>query len=265
MTTPEAIDKIDRERRRREKELLILLLLLTGQTRLYAIRALRLGHDPLAAMQTVWLGNAHFRGVVKPIARAMAEAHANAFQRTAKMIDVDPASIDQVALRIAMEQPAGIAANQMLDTMRYHVGGSGVFELPAPEQAAALRQVFEDAGYTAENPTALERAAEAQIVQADASGVAEAANDPTANHSGYRHHSILDKGTTKICNERDGLTLPKDDPYWQRNWPRLHFGCRSIVLPYFGDGPWSKVYPTTPPAPGFGIMPLFHYSKLSAA
>lgn len=39
---------------------------------------------------------------------------------------------------------------------------------------------------------------------------------------------IEDDRQTTICEERSGVVRPADDPWWQKNWPPLHFGCRSV-------------------------------------
>jgi len=40
---------------------------------------------------------------------------------------------------------------------------------------------------------------------------------------------IRDERQTEICRRRTGIIRPKDDPWWKRNWPPLHFNCRSTV------------------------------------
>ncbi len=40
---------------------------------------------------------------------------------------------------------------------------------------------------------------------------------------------IEDVRQTDICAERSGVILPATHPFWQTNWPPLHFGCRSTV------------------------------------
>lgn len=40
---------------------------------------------------------------------------------------------------------------------------------------------------------------------------------------------IEDGRQTDICSIRSGTILPYDDPWWEDNWPPLHFNCRSTV------------------------------------
>ena len=40
---------------------------------------------------------------------------------------------------------------------------------------------------------------------------------------------IEDGRQTDICRVRSGVILPYDDPWWNDNWPPLHYSCRSTV------------------------------------
>ena len=40
---------------------------------------------------------------------------------------------------------------------------------------------------------------------------------------------IEDSRQTSICAKRSGIILPYTDPWWDTNWPPLHFQCRSTV------------------------------------
>lgn len=40
---------------------------------------------------------------------------------------------------------------------------------------------------------------------------------------------IEDSRQTSICAKRSGIILPYTDPWWDSNWPPLHFQCRSTV------------------------------------
>lgn len=75
---------------------------------------------------------------------------------------------------------------------------------------------------------------------------------PPAAPKAFRHISVLDGRTTQICRGADGATLPADHPYWQTHWPPLHYNCRSIIVPMFGEWEETEV-PWMNPDPGFGI------------
>ncbi len=76
----------------------------------------------------------------------------------------------------------------------------------------------------------------------------------------YRmYDAVLDDRTSVYCKIRDGIVRKSDDPWWDSNWPPLHYNCRSSVRPLTekqakrrGIGHW----PTRPdPQPGFGDSP----------
>jgi SPP1 gp7 family putative phage head morphogenesis protein len=46
-----------------------------------------------------------------------------------------------------------------------------------------------------------------------------------------RWKSLLDLDTTSQCRGRHNKILPADDPWWDDNWPPIHYNCRSIVAP----------------------------------
>lgn len=76
---------------------------------------------------------------------------------------------------------------------------------------------------------------------------------------------IRDSRQTDICRARTGVIRPASDPWWKRNWPPLHFNCRSTVRPVtavekqklgFRVTRASKLKELDPPAEGFGFDPL---------
>ena len=46
---------------------------------------------------------------------------------------------------------------------------------------------------------------------------------------------IEDSRQTEICAERSGVVRPASDPWWNSNWPPLHFNCRSTVRGVYRD------------------------------
>ena len=76
---------------------------------------------------------------------------------------------------------------------------------------------------------------------------------------------IEDARQTDICARRTGTVLPPDDPWWEANWPPLHYNCRSTVRAIYADEAvgfdLSKLAPPSPeyvkPAQGsFGHNPI---------
>ncbi len=76
---------------------------------------------------------------------------------------------------------------------------------------------------------------------------------------------IEDARQTDICAQRTGTVLPPDDPWWERNWPPLHYNCRSTVRGIYAEEAASynleRLAPPSPnlvkPAQGsFGHNPI---------
>lgn len=274
------IDRAEKDRKRRERELLLFLLLLGWRCRREVLNAIRLDTDPLNALALVWLGSPHFVGAVKPIANAMADAHAAGYRRVGRMIgetasDVGgrlgtaPAGTPESDIGGRLRPAAGAvdtlpgiyrpaaqnAATLAYETMQHRLLASLSTAVAPDARIDAAKQAFVDGGWDKSNPRTLTTVAETVIVQAYGAGMFAAGMD-SPNVKGFRHRSILDTGTTRICSQRDGLTLPKNDLYWLRGFAPLHFGCRSLLVPVMSIGPWSTWLPTEPPAPGFGYPPI---------
>jgi len=76
---------------------------------------------------------------------------------------------------------------------------------------------------------------------------------------------IKDSRQTEICRKRSGIVRPKSDSWWKRNWPPLHFSCRSYVRPIYREEvakgkvrvtPERKLAGLARPMEGFGHDPI---------
>lgn len=45
----------------------------------------------------------------------------------------------------------------------------------------------------------------------------------------WMYDAIMDSRTSNICRPRDGKVFPADSPWWETNYPPLHYNCRSGV------------------------------------
>ena len=81
----------------------------------------------------------------------------------------------------------------------------------------------------------------------------------------YEFVGIRDRRQTEMCRKRSGVVRPASDPWWRRNWPPLHFNCRSSVRPIYKEEVEARGVKVTPekelkklPAPleGIGHDPL---------
>lgn len=73
----------------------------------------------------------------------------------------------------------------------------------------------------------------------------------------WRFDAVGDNRTSDVCNARDGIVRPQDDPFWKSATPPLHPNCRSQLVPLTKEEAdeepgRDKPTPTAPPAAGFG-------------
>jgi SPP1 gp7 family putative phage head morphogenesis protein len=87
----------------------------------------------------------------------------------------------------------------------------------------------------------------------------------------WMYDAIMDSRTTSICKGRDGKVFAADDPWWNTNYPPLHYNCRSGVRALTAKQAlrrgvaspadlWSKdkegnIVPAGDPLAGFGNTP----------
>lgn len=137
--------------------------------------------------------------------------------------------------------------------------------LPFKDFKAAVRDKLERAwGGTVGNPGyRIETIFRVQVQEAYNAGRWRQMTEPAVLRARpfWLYDAVLDRRTTAICRERDGKIYRADDPWWQTNYPPLHFRCRSGVRTLsaaeaeeFGGESRSK--PRAEPHPGFGVTPL---------
>lgn len=276
--TAEELKALDQRRKDREDELILLLLLLLGwgvtQSLADTDGATEVpvgGNRPTEASLTRLAGILRTQGV-EEIAGSMADAHLDAFAifgsgdagpepdlnaigRSVRRADseLDVPSIfksrplvlpDRDELARDYTPAAAEMADAMVDAIRQAKGDT-------------LAESLLLAKYSRSDSTGLELGAERQIVTASNAGLIGGAivRRDGPRLEGFRHVSVIDDRTTKICTERDTLQLPARDPYWEFNWPSLHWHCRSVIAPIFVPFKASDWRPRTPPDMGFGRMP----------
>jgi hypothetical protein len=260
------LDRIEKDRKKREQLLLLLLLSYSDKALSQARSAIRTGGNPIQAVQQTIQGtnanvsHVHWKPLQTKLLPLMVETCAAGFWRAAKMADV---SVDLADLQVSpsVQQGAMDLAQKTSDALaRVTVRGISLAEqngLNVTKTEKLLGETFKAAGFTRDNPSSLEYGAERAVVNGYGGGMFEAWETKAADRvTGLQHFSILDRVTTIICRQRNGLKLPARDPYWRNNWPQLHGRCRSVILPLFGKFAPSATYPTVPPMPGFGQAPI---------
>lgn len=83
------------------------------------------------------------------------------------------------------------------------------------------------AGFGEESPWYYETVYRTNIMTDYNAGRAQAftSNQPVA----LEFIGLEDSRQTSICAARSGVILPYTDPWWETNWPPLHYNCRSTI------------------------------------
>ena len=81
---------------------------------------------------------------------------------------------------------------------------------------------------------------------------------------------IEDFRQTPVCAARSGIVKKRTDPFWKKNFPPLHFNCRSTVRPVyaeeadaFGIKESAEVSFPNAPAKGFGHNPAAEWNEVT--
>lgn len=251
--------RIERERKERERELLALLLLLFEGAYRRARNAVEFGLDPFAAARDAVLGNMVLMipGGIERLAQQLAEAEAEGYARVQRMlgvritrIEVKPNGYHRGLAHKSLSRALGRLQVQLYLELGRTPGRD------AKSRQKAVRAAFEGSGLVMSATSKawlLENEATAigTLVYAGGMQGGYARPDVVAVLTGLRFVNPLDERTTGICRSRHGVILPLDHPWWFTNWPPLHFGCRSIVLPLTRKVKFTENPPASP-APDLG-------------
>lgn len=275
----EKLDAVERDRRRREAALLLLLLLLLDQARRFVSQSIRHGTDPIERVRDVIGGEPSLglNGAAPLFSVAMADAWQSGYQRAHGFagVPVETMPLHEGLNRRFRADAATIAdeLNQGINrAVRQSITESRANGLSVQRTAWWASRAFTRFGFTdqppqAADPTstgkpgfAAEGFATDAILAGYNGGYFNGLQAVIGSVTAIRHRSVVDQKTSKICRERDGLTLAPSDPYWLFNWPSLHRHCRSCPLPVFAPNPkLSTVYPTHPPQAGYGVAPTMAF------
>jgi SPP1 gp7 family putative phage head morphogenesis protein len=261
MTIAEQVAAVERDRTRRETGLKLFLLALADKSRSFVNKAIRIGSGWSIVLRAVLMGDEQLdqQGGIPILSRAMAETHLAGVSRVGRLLGVP------VAPRRAIEDLTTVyrpRAYDALESIRGTLEGAiddGLREAAEADRInadiRAVTEAYRAKGWTADNPYGAETAATAVVTQSYAGGMREAYADDAvvAVMTGLRFVAVLDEATTGICRARAGVIRPLNDDWLTRNFPPLHFGCRSLVLPTTGNVKFTENPPEFPPPdPGWG-------------
>lgn len=275
----EKLDAVERDRRRREAALLLLLLLLLDQARRFVAQSIRHGTDPIDRINDV-IGGQPFLGLngAAPLfAAAMADAWRAGYRRAHGFAGATVEAMPEY--QTLLKQYRGTAAETTTElyeavtkAVRQSITESRANGLSVQRTAWWASRAFTRFGFTDQSPQTVDPSStgkpgySAEGFATDAiltgynGGYFNGLQAVIGSVTAIRHRSVVDEKTSKICRERDGLTLAPSDPYWLFNWPSLHRHCRSCPLPVFTPNPvLSTVYPTHPPQAGYGVAPTMAF------
>ena len=110
------------------------------------------------------------------------------------------------------------------------------------EGTALLREVFARNGITPTNSFTVEAIFRTQTQLAFGAGRWQADQDEAVQEIlwGYKYVTVGDDRVRPEHVGLDGVTLPKDDPQWDRIWPPNGWACRCVTISIFE--PRRKVY-----------------------
>ena len=100
-----------------------------------------------------------------------------------------------------------------------------------------LREKWQDLGLAERNSFQLEAIFRTQTQLAYAAGNAEVLAGPDIDQIlwGFKYVTVADDRVRDSHIGLDGVTLPKDDPWWATNTPPNGFACRCTTIPIFNE------------------------------
>jgi SPP1 gp7 family putative phage head morphogenesis protein len=100
-----------------------------------------------------------------------------------------------------------------------------------------LRDAWSSLGLTERNSFQIEATFRTQSQLAYAAGQAQYEKDPDIQSVlwGYKYVTVGDNRVRPTHVPLDGTTLPKDDPFWQKNRPPNGWACRCQVIPLYRE------------------------------
>lgn len=210
-------------------------------------------------------------GLLENLQGSMLTAHLTALQRGRSLslsiyddtLDVlaRRLDLDVAALQVKYKTKALKVLDDVSDDMERRLA-STLNELMAggahvDEAISVLNDEFDALGLSPQADYRLESIFRTQSQLAYGAGRWEADQDPDiqAELWGYTYSAVGDTRTRETHMAMDGVTLPKDDQFWQLWWPPNGWNCRCQVIPLFS--PETVVEPdrSLRPDPGFEFNP----------
>lgn len=107
--------------------------------------------------------------------------------------------------------------------------------LPTRAGTKLLTEKLDSLGLTPNNPYTIESIVRTQNMIAHSAGRWQADQDPDVQEIlwGYTYVTVGDDRVRPEHAALDGVTLPKNDPFWKKYWPPNGWSCRCMTIPVF--------------------------------
>jgi len=231
-------------------------------------QAVRAGMRPLIQLLTEGMTTAHLAGhsrsrtlVPKEVALALfdsASPYNTAVRVLEERLKIKPERLTDVELAydvtsIRVVQEASDAVERKLQESILESTRSGA---TVKEGKASLRRAFTAAGISPQNSFTLEAIFRTQTQLAYNAGWSQADSHPALQEIlwGYKYVTV---GDDRVRDEHvgfEGVTLPKDDPFWNVAWPPNGWACRCAVISIYEQQPVVPV-PDTVDVDGEDVAP----------
>ena len=240
-----------------EREGVRLASRVSREARLAALAAYRDGHDPAHAMQTVLdrmrplLTEAMVSSFL--VAREQTQRRSIA-QRSGLELSLQMKALRSIARRQLLTasdidriaEGFGEEVTKTISTLQTTLHGKVLRAMNdlVIEQAhgrqgiKVLREAFEAAGVGQVRSHAIETVFRTEMQMAYGAARHQALRgDPAVDNIlwGYEYVAVGDDRTRPGHLAMDGVRLPKDHPFWARNWPPNGWNCRCTVVEIFKD------------------------------
>lgn len=181
----------------------------------------------------------------------------------ARSLGIDPDAYGTLFAQAAASRLVDISAvlEQKLTAATAEIIRTGVHTQRGME---IIRQAFDAAGITVQNPYQLETAYRLEVGSAYAAGrLAVIQNSPDLQSLlwGWEYVTVGDDRVRPTHAALDGTRKPKDDPFWVRHTPPIDYGCRCSTLEIYKDeadlASDSGAVDALPPDEGFTVSPAW--------
>ena len=110
-------------------------------------------------------------------------------------------------------------------------------QLPTTKMVESLQEKFDALGITPRNSFALENIVRTQSQLAFNAGKYIGEQDPAFQEIlwGYEYTTVGDNRVREEHAVLEGVTLPKNDPFWRQFYPPNGWSCRCAVIPVFDE------------------------------